>query len=136
MNKFIREKLDFFVSLFVCICVSLLVGTVAMAASLDDIQILKISAQDQRAVIRTSDGKTQIIKPGDSLGANGKVTEIVADRVVVEEKKGNVAEKVIIRLSDGKQKVERLKKTGEHAPTMLAPAKRDVKAKTRGNSFY
>jgi hypothetical protein len=104
--------------------------------SADTIQVLKIAAQDERAVIKTPDGKTQIIKPGDTLGTNGKVTEIAADRVVIEEKKGNETEKVIIRLSGEKQKVERLKKTGEQAPAMLAPAKKDVKAKTRGNSFY
>ena len=54
--------------------------------SVDTIQVLKIAAQDERAVIRTPDGKTQIIKPGDTLGANGKVTEIAVDRVVVEER--------------------------------------------------
>ena len=104
--------------------------------SIDTIQVLKIAAQDERAVIRTPDGKTQIIKPGDSLGANGKVTEIAADRVVVEEKKGNETEKVIIRLGNGKQKIERMKKTGEQAPAMYAPVKKDEKDKKQGNSVY
>ena len=104
--------------------------------SVDTIQVLKIAAQDERAVIRTPDGKTQIIKPGDSLGANGKVTEIAADRVVVDEKKGNETEKVIIRLGNGKQKVERMKKAGEQAPAMYAPVKKDEKIKTQGNSIY
>jgi hypothetical protein len=102
--------------------------------SVDTIQVLKIAAQDERAVIRTPDGKTRIIKPGDSLGANGKVTEIAVDRVVVEEKKGNETEKVIIRLVNGNQKVERIKKNGERAPTMYAPVKKDEKEKTQVNS--
>jgi hypothetical protein len=104
--------------------------------SIDTIQVLKIAAQDERAVIRTPDGKTQIIKPGDSLGTNGKVTEIAADRVVVEEKKENETEKVIIRLGNGIQKVERMKKNGEQAPAMYAPVKKDEKIKTQGNSIY
>jgi len=108
----------------------------AKQISADTIQVLKITAQDERAVIKTPDGKTLIIKPGDSLGANGKVIEIAADRVVIEEKKRNETEKVILRLIDGKQKVERLKKTGEQTPAMLAPAAKDVKTKKQGNSFY
>jgi hypothetical protein len=98
--------------------------------------VLKIAAQAERAVIKTPDGKAQIIKPGDSLGENGKVIEIAADRIVVEEKMGSDMEKVIIRLINGKQVVERIKKTGEQAPAMLAPAKTDVKAKTQVNSFH
>ena len=108
----------------------------AKLISVDMIQVVKIAAQDKRAVIKTPEGKTQIIKPGDSLGANGKVTEIAVDRVVVEEKKGNETEKVIVRLVDGKQKVERFKKTGEQGPAMLAPAAMEAKAKKKGNSFY
>jgi len=102
--------------------------------SVDTIQVLKIAAQDERAVIRTPNGKTQIIKPGDTLAANSKVTEIAVDRVVVEEKKENETEKVIIRLVNGKQKVERMKKAGEQTPAMYAPVKKDEKDKTQGNS--
>jgi hypothetical protein len=102
--------------------------------SVDAIQVLKIAAQDERAVITTPDGEILIIKPGDSLGANGKVTEISTDRVVVEEKNGNETEKIIIRLVNGNQKVERIKKNGERAPTMYAPVKKDEKEKTQGNS--
>jgi hypothetical protein len=107
----------------------------AFAGSIDDIRVLKISAQDERAVIKTPDGKTQIIKPGDPIGTSGKVTEIAADRVVIEEKKGNETEKIIIRLINGKRKVERIKRTVEQDPAMLAPAEQDVKAKKQGSSF-
>jgi hypothetical protein len=110
----------------------LICTTAVFADSVKGIQVLKIAAQDERAVIKTPDGMTQVIKPGDALGANGKVTEIAPDRVVIEEKNGNETEKVIIRLIDGNQKVERLKKTGEQAPAMLAPAERDVKDKKQG----
>jgi len=98
---------------------------------LNTIQVLKIAAQDERAVIKTPDGKTQIIKPGDSLGTNGNVTEIAVDRVVIEEKNGDVTEKVIIRLINGKQKIERMKKNGEQSPAILAPTEKDLKPRNK-----
>jgi len=110
-------------------------SSVAFAGGVDDLQILKISAQDERAVIKTDDGKMQIIKPGDSLGTSGKVVEIAAGRVVIEEKKGNVTEKVIIRLVDGKQKVERVRKTTEQVPPMFAPPEKDKKTNKQGSGF-
>jgi len=123
-------------AVLVSIVLAIICTTTAFADSVEGIQILKIAAQDDRAVIKTPDGKTQIIKPGDALGTNGKVTEIAADRVVIEEKNRNETEKVIIRLIDGKQKVERLKKTGEQAPAMLAPAEKDVKTKSQGSGDF
>jgi hypothetical protein len=109
------------------------------------IQVLKISGQDQRAIIKTADGKMKIIKPGDvidkqesvasrqeSAGSGKsavgksqtvelKVIEIAEGRVVLEEKKGDAIEKIIIRLVDGKQKVERMKKTSDSTPLLYAP---------------
>jgi hypothetical protein len=90
------------------------------------LQVLKISSQDARAVVRTSEGRTMVIKPGDDLGAAGKVVEIAADRVVLEEKSGVEAETVIIRLKDGKQSVERLKKTDQKRPVLYAPAVKEM----------
>jgi hypothetical protein len=92
--------------------------------SIEAIQVLKIAGQDGRAVIKTADGKMQIIKPGDSLGANAKVIEIAADRVVIEEKKGNETEKVIIRLENGKQHVERIRQSGEKPQQHFASPRR------------
>jgi hypothetical protein len=99
----------------------------AKPISADTFQVLKISVQDERAVIKTPDGKTRIIKPGDFVGISGNVTEIAADRVVIEEKKGNDMEKVIIRLINGKQIVERMKKTREMQSHLFAPVERDWK---------
>lgn len=132
----------------------------AQPVKAETVQILKIAPQDQRAVIKTPDGKMQIIKPGDvidsrqhsavsrqetagrrqsaagkSQAAELKVVEIAADRVVIEEKKGNETEKVIIRLVHGNQKIERIRKTAEQAPAMLAPAEKDKKANKQGSSF-
>jgi hypothetical protein len=99
----------------------------AFALVVDDINILKISAQDQRAIIKKPDGKMLIIRPGDSLGTGVTVAEIAADRVVIEEKKGNGDEIVIIRLVDGKQKIEQIEKTAEGASTMRASAEKEKK---------
>jgi Tfp pilus assembly protein PilP len=90
------------------------------AQSVDTIQVLRISGQDERAVIKTPDGTMQIVKVGDPIGDHAKVVEIVTGRVVIEEKKGKESEKIIIRLENGKQQVERLKKTGEAHPEAYA----------------
>ena len=105
----------------------------AKPISADSIQVLKIAAKDERAVIKTPEGKTRVIKPGDTLGASGKIIEIAADRVVIEEKAGKEIEKIIIRLIEGKQKVERMRKTAVQSPVMLAPAASDVKGRSQGN---
>lgn len=100
----------------------LMIGYVS-ASSIDSIQLLKISAQDQRAVIKTTDGKMKVIKTGDVLRVTSgelRVVEITVGRVVLEEKTGNETEKVVIRLEDGKQRVERIKKAGEKQPQLYS----------------
>lgn len=100
-------------------------------ASEGAIQVLKISPQDEQAVIKTADGETKIIKIGDTLGENGEIIEITKDRVVVEEKKGKDAETIIIRLEKGKQTVQRLKKTAERQPIFVSPpASQETKGDT------
>lgn len=116
-----RYFLNYVLPVFIIIC-SLMIGNVS-ASSVDSIQLLKISVQDERAVIKTSDGKVQIIKVGDVIDDNGKVVEITAGRVVLEKKGGNETETVIIRLEDGKQRVERIKKAGEKQPQLYGVMK-------------
>ncbi len=84
--------------------------------SIDTLQVLKIASQDQRAVIKTPDGKMQILNVGDNIGDRAKVIEITTGRVVIEETKGKNPERVIIRLENGKQHVERLTRVGETQP--------------------
>lgn len=86
----------------------------------DTIQMIKIAGQDERAIIKTPDGKVQIIKPGDMIGDDCKVVEVTAGRVVFEKKTGSGTETVIVRLEDGKQRVERVKKAGEKQPQLYA----------------
>lgn len=96
----------------------------------DTIQILKIAAQDERAVVKVHGEKVQVIKAGDMLSDDAekdaryvlRVVEIAKDRLVFEEKKGAERETIIIRLIDGKQKMERIRKAMDKQPTILAPA--------------
>jgi len=92
------------------IAIVLMCVSEGLADNAHGIQVLKISPQDERVVVKTADGKTQVIKPGDAL-ASGTVIEIAEGRVVLEERQGNDKETVIIRLKDGKQTVERIRKT-------------------------
>jgi Tfp pilus assembly protein PilP len=88
--------------------------------SLENIQLLRISPSDERAVVKASDGKLKVIKVGDAIGdKGGQIIEIAEGRVVVEEKGDRETEKVIIRLEGGKQRIERIRKQGESSPPVL-----------------
>jgi hypothetical protein len=151
MNSKQRSVVRSWGFVLILICVS-----AAHAESVENLKVLKISPQDERAVIRTADGKTQVVKPGEVLdatiftvpgsqfaGNDNKqptavsvlknntsdqhsaigfqqnqekndttltVIEIAEGRVVLEEQKGNDKETVIIRLKNGKQTVERMRR--------------------------
>jgi hypothetical protein len=93
----------------------------AAASTIDSVRVLKISGSDARAVIRDAFGKTIVLKPGDAVGTNARVTEIAVDRIVIEEKTSDEPEKVIIRFINGAQKVERISKKGESLqPTYMS----------------
>lgn len=128
MPKFKRSiQKEYSIALIFIVIFFMMIVNVS-ASSIDSIQLLKISPQDQRAIIKTSGGKMQIIKPGDMVGNDRKVVEITAGRVVFEEKTGSDTETVIIRLEDGKQRVERIKKAAEKQPQLYGvKAPRDEK---------
>lgn len=110
----------------------------ANAAFAQEIQVLKISAEDERATVKTADGKIKMIKVGEiiekeefrvqsaeaeiqSSKLKGKssglrVTEISDGRIVFEEKTKKGIETVIIRVENGKQKIERISKVPEGGP--------------------
>jgi len=105
---------------FISILLILLMSLPIYAESIESIKLLKISPQDACAIIKNIDGKMQIIKMGDLIG-NGKIVEITKGRVVIEEKTDSGPETVIIRLEDGKQRVERIKKGVDKQPLLLRP---------------
>jgi len=86
------------------------------AETFDKIKFLKISAQDQKAVLKDSDGKLKMIGVGDAVGGDSKVVEIAKDRVVLEKMTEAGIEIIIIRLINGEQKIERVTKAGEKKP--------------------
>lgn len=100
----------------------LLLTTTAFAAPLDKIQFIKISPQDSKAVIRTVDGKMQVIKSGDTVVENITVKEIIPGRVILEEKTDRGMETIIVRMDNGKTRIERLRKQPEKSLHMVAPA--------------
>jgi hypothetical protein len=90
------------------------------ASTLSDIKIIKISSQDQSAVIR-SDHKLRLIKPGDTLSENSRVLEISAGRIVIEENTAKAKETVIIYFENGKQSMERIGRSTSQNPALYMP---------------
>lgn len=53
---------------------------------LDGVTVMALGALDGRAVVKTADGKMQVLKLGDKIaGTNAIVSQILADKLVVEE---------------------------------------------------
>jgi len=90
-----------------------------------DIQVLKISPENERALIRDPEGRNQILKVGDRIGDHGKVVEIAEGRVVIEERTDQGAETVIIRFEKGTQRVERIRKMGDKLPIPYSPSPKE-----------
>ena len=86
-----------------------------------DLRVIKISPQDQRAVVRIDKGDLQVIEVGDALENHGRVIQIAPGRIVLETETDNGIELVIIRLKNGKQNIERIRKGGEEATELQSP---------------
>jgi hypothetical protein len=95
---------------------SLINCTQVHADLLDNIQIIKIAPKDERAIVKMPEGEMKIIRVGDQIGDSGKIVEITKGRVIVEEKREKGIETVIIRLENGKQTIERIKRTPDKQP--------------------
>lgn len=87
----------------------------------NEIVVIKISAQDARAVIKIPGEKLRMIQTGDEIGARAKVIEIARERVVIEELTDKGTETVIIRFKDGQQSVERIRSVPEDSPQLYVP---------------
>jgi hypothetical protein len=114
----------------VCAIALFFIRIPALAGIPDEIQVLNISAEDERAVIKTPDGNIQVIKAGDvlrdqqSVGQKNnevRVVEITTGRVVLEDRTQTGSETVIIRLADGKQRIERIRKLPDNRPILFKP---------------
>jgi hypothetical protein len=101
----------------------LFLSAAALGANLDKTQFIKISPQDERAVIKAADGKLRVIKPGDVVDEGVTVKEIAAGRIVLEEKIDRGLEKIIVRMVNDRARIERMRKEPENGPILVAPAK-------------
>lgn len=108
---------------------SILVGSTlfvagnAVAGSLDKVQFIKIAPKDEKAVIKGADGTLRVIKPGDLIGESVTVKEIATGRIVLEEQTDKGPETIIVRMANDKARIERLSRTPESRPLLMAPAK-------------
>jgi hypothetical protein len=91
----------------------------AETTPVDLIQVIRILPKEEKALIKTPDGKLQIIKNGDLIGGNKRISEIAEGRVVIEERTATGIETVIIRVEDKNQRVERIRKIEEKQPVLL-----------------
>jgi len=91
------------------------------AINIESMQVIQIIPQEEKAIIKTPDGRMEVIKVGDSIGKSGKVVEIVEGRIVIEERTEKGPDTVIIRFEKGKQRIERIRKAGDKQPILYAP---------------
>lgn len=99
------------------ITIIFLITCTAFAGTFADYRLLKISAPDQRAVVKTSQGKLQVIGVGVEID-NMQVSEIAEGRVVLT---GKNLETVIVRLENGRQRIETYQRLADQAPILTAP---------------
>lgn len=102
--------------------VAVLMPAVVSATPLDKIQFIKISPQESKAVIKASDGKLQVVKLGDAIAENITIKEIIPGRIILEEKTERGMEAIIVRMDNGKTRIERLLKQPDKGPMLVAPA--------------
>lgn len=69
----------------------------SQSTAADSVQLIRVSPHGDKAIIRGSDGKMRMIKVGDSIGDNGKVTEIAKDKVTIEKNTENGVESVTVQ---------------------------------------
>jgi hypothetical protein len=84
-------------------------STFAFATGLDGIKFIKISAYDQKAVIKTAAGEMKVVAVGDEIKPNTTLVEIAENQVMLETIGANGPEKLIVHLDqNGKQKIDRM----------------------------
>ena len=124
------DKIRFSISILGILILAVSVGDIkAQGVTAESVQVVRIMEQDERAVIKTPDGNMRVIKVGDVIGKGDlrvpgsglRVVEISEGRIVFGEKTDKGVETVIVRVEDGKQRVERIRKFGDKQPPLYAP---------------
>ena len=112
---------------------TLLMGALPAFADtrLEDLTVMALGPLDGRAVVKTADGKMQVLKIGDTVpGTQAVVVQVLTDKLVVEEsieKPGAEPVKqtawILKALKPGeKSAVQRLDREGPPRPAILKPA--------------
>jgi len=121
-------------NLFLVVFLFFLLAGHSQAAGLEKIQFLKISPQEQKAVVKTPEGKLQMVGVGDIID-EAMIVEIVEGRIVLERPGESGPETIIIRLNGKHQRIESILPRGEKPPVMTAP--KEIKdSGERGNIGY
>ena len=80
----------------------------AYAQSIDSIRIIKLSPTEDSLVIKLDNSEMKIIRVGDIILDAFKLAELSENRAVFDNIRSKIGEKIIIRVEDGEQKMERL----------------------------
>ena len=86
----------------------LFTATFAAAVPMEKYRFLKISSQDRKAVVKTPEGEMKLVAPGDLVG-DARISAITDGRVVLEREGEGAGETLVVRLENGRQKVDRMK---------------------------
>lgn len=114
--------IKFIMFLFPIVFFSIMTTGHSLAAGLDQYQFLKLSPQDQKAVVKTPAGKLELIGVGAVVAGDCQVVEIAEGRVVLERPGDDGKETIIVRLDGKYQRIERIRPRGEMPPVLVAPA--------------
>lgn len=84
--------------------------------AIEKIKVIKISAPDKSAVIKTARGSLKLIKVGAVVDGVGKVIEIAEGLIVIEVRGDKRNEQIIFRLENGTQTIERVRTITDEKP--------------------
>jgi hypothetical protein len=100
-----------------------------IAEPLEKIMFVKLSPPEQKAVIKTPDGKLQMVGIGDMAGDDNRIAEISKDRIVLEKMSQTGAETIIVTIHNGKQKILKISKAKEKKQPLVSSAAQAEKIK-------
>jgi len=136
--------------LLIMVALLLVVAQTLRAETIDKIKFIKVSEQEGKAVIKDADNKLCMVSVGDVIGMDGKVinpekkaknkkdktsddilrvVEITKDRVLLERQTQNGPEKIVVRLVNGKQSIEKITVTKPMQPGLVGNQVRQVTGK-------
>ncbi len=108
-----------YISVMASLVLVLIISTVVCAADLDGYTFKKISADDQKAVVKTPQSELALVGVGDKIGESAVITQIINDYVELKQITPQGPETLMVFVVDGKQQINRISKNfkmGKVAP--------------------